>query len=58
MVLEGDGLGFLFLFSDLLGVRLRLRLFRVSRAGPDLQIYKTKPECGPRPPHKFLTELP
>ena len=35
MVLEGDGLGFLFLFSDLLGVRLPLRFFRVTRAGPE-----------------------
>ena len=39
MVLEGDGFGggwarFSFLFSGLLGVRLRLRFFRVSRAGP------------------------
>ena len=48
MVLEGDGLGFLFLFSDLLGVRLRLRFFRVSRAGPcrTEHPHKTKPECG------------
>ena len=46
MVLEVDAIGFLFLFFRPFRVRLRLRFFRVTRAGPE-HPDKTKPACGP-----------